>query len=127
MIYDDFIRQVLLATTGCIFAFFALWATLKPKLLATVLGYELQTRNAISEFHAIYVGLFLAQALLCVLALTRVEDAVLGNLVSIFLLAQPLGRVIATFRGGFPSGLLLALFATEIAGGIIVLLVQPSI
>ncbi|MEM6255991.1 MAG: DUF4345 family protein [Cyanobacteria bacterium P01_D01_bin.156] len=127
MIYDDLIRQILLAVTGCIFSFFALWAAVQPMSLTPVLGYELKSKNAISEFHAIYVGVFLAQALLCVLAFTRVEDAMIGNLVAIFLLAQPLGRVIATFRGGFPSGFLLTLFVMEIAGGVIVLSVQPSL
>ncbi len=127
MIYDDLIRQILLAATGCNFGFFALWAALKPRSLAPVLGYELKSKNAISEFHAIYVGIFLAQALLCALAFTRIEDAMLGNLVAIFLLSQPLGRVIAAFRGSFPSGFLLILFIAEIVGGIIVLFVQPSL
>ena len=127
MIHDDLSRQVLLAATGGIFVCFVLWAVLKPKSLATTLGYTLASKNAVSEFHAIYVGVFIAQAGLCALAFVRVTDAMLGNLVAIFLLSQPVGRVIATFRGGFPSGFLLTLFVMEIAGGIIVLLVQPSL
>ena len=127
MIHDDLSRQVLLAATGGIFVCFALWAAVKPKSLATTLGYTLTSKNAVSEFHAIYVGVFIAQAGLCALAFVRVTDAMLGNLVAIFLLSQPVGRVIAIFRGGFPSGFLLMLFAMEIAGGIIVLLVQPSL
>lgn len=95
-------------------------------LLASVLGYELKSKNAISEFHAIYVGIFFAQALLCILAFARIEDAMLGNFVAIFLLSQPLGRAIAAFRGGFPSGFLLILFIAEIVGGTIVFFVQPS-
>lgn len=126
MIYDDFSRQVLLAVTGGIFACFALWAILKPKSLATSLGYTLESKNAISEFHAIYVGVFIAQAWLCALAWTRVADAAIGNLVAVFLLGQPFGRMIATFRGGWPAGFLLVLFIMEFAGGGIILLVQPS-
>lgn len=87
MIYDDFSRQVLLAITGSIFACFALWAALKPKSLATSLGYALASKNAISEFHAIYVGVFIAQAWLCALACARIADAEIGNLVAILLLA----------------------------------------
>ncbi|MEM9217263.1 MAG: DUF4345 family protein [Cyanobacteria bacterium P01_F01_bin.150] len=126
MIYDDFSRQVLLAATGGIFACFALWAALKPKSLAASLGYALTSKNAISEFHAIYVGVFIAQAGLCALAWTRVADATLGNLVAVFLLGQPFGRMIAAFRGGWPAGFLLVLFIMEVVGGSILLLVQPS-
>jgi len=126
MIYDDLTRQVLLAAAGGSFAWFALWAAFSPRSLATTLGYTLESKNAISEFHAIYVGVFTAQAWLCVLAFTRIEDAAIGNLVAVFLLSQPFGRVMATFRGGLPSGLLLALFIMEFVGGILLLLVQPG-
>ncbi|MCF6262489.1 MAG: DUF4345 domain-containing protein [Xanthomonadales bacterium] len=127
MIYDDFIRQILLAATGGIFIFFALWAIVKPDLLASMLGYELKTKSAFSEFHAIYVGVFIAQALLCALAFTRIEDAIIGDLVAVFLLAQPVGRLIAGLRRGFPSGFMQVLFAMELVGGIVLLLVRPSI
>ena len=126
MIYDDFSRQVLLAVSGGIFACFTLWAALKPKSLATSLGYTLASKNAISEFHAIYVGVFIAQAWLCALAWNRVADAALGNLVAVFLLGQPFGRMIATFRGSWPAGFLLVLFIMEFVGGGTILLVQPS-
>ena len=126
MIYNDLIRQILLAATGGIFIFFALWAVIKPESLASSLGYELKTKNAISEFHAIYVGVFIAQSLLCALAFIRVEDAMIGNLVAVFLLSQPLGRFIASIRSGLPSGFLMMLFIMELAGGLILLGVQPS-
>ena len=126
MIYADFSRQVLVAATGGSFAFFALWAALNPKSLATTLGYTLPSKNAVSEFHAIYVGVFIAQACLCALAFARVEDVAIRNLVAVFLLGQPCGRVIAALRGSWPSGLLLALFILEFVGGILLLLVQPT-
>ena len=126
MIYDDLTRQILLAATGGSFACFALWAAFSPRSLATTLGYTLESKNAISEFHAIYVGVFIAQVCLCILALTRIEEAAIGNLVAVFLLSQPFGRMIAAFRDSLPSGLLLALFIMEFVGGILLLLVQPS-
>jgi hypothetical protein len=127
MIYDDLLRKVLLAATGSSLACFALWAVFSPKSLATTLGYTPQSKNAISEFHAIYIGVFIAQAWLCALAFARIEDATLGNLVAVFLLGQPFGRVIAALRGGWPAGFLLVLFIMECVGGILLLLVQPSL
>ncbi|WP_157237020.1 DUF4345 family protein [Endozoicomonas elysicola] len=126
MIYDDTLRQILLAATLGIFVIFSVWGGLRPESLASVLGYKLESANSFSEFHAIYVGVFLAQALLCALALVRIHDAVLGNLVAIFLLSQPLGRFIAAIRHGFPSGILKILFVMEVAGGVLLLAIQPS-
>lgn len=127
MIHDDLIRQVLLSATGAVFVGFALWAAIGPRSLAASAGYRLDSPNAMSEFHAIYVGVFLAQALLCALAVVRIDDAVIGDLVAIFLLGQPFGRVIAWFRKGWPDGSLRAAFILEVIGGIAILLVRPSL
>lgn len=126
MIYDDFLRQILLATTAATFLGFALWALIKPNSLARVLGYELRAPNGQSEFHAIYIGVFLGQFALCLLAAYRIEDYVLGDLVAVFLLAQPLGRLVALTRFGAPTGLLRLLFALEAVGGVALLLVRPT-
>lgn len=127
MFYDDLIRQCLLSSTGLVFLFFCLWALIQPATLAGTLGYELKEPNSISEFHAIYVGVFAAQALLCLLAVFRVEDAALGDLVAVFLLAQPVGRLIAFLRNGVPVGLLRVFFVLELVAGMAVLLVRPSV
>ncbi|VAW34763.1 hypothetical protein MNBD_CHLOROFLEXI01-4821 [hydrothermal vent metagenome] len=127
MIYSDLARQALLAVTGGIFLTFAFWAILKPESLAAILGYELKTKNAFSEFHAIYVGVFIGQSLLCALAFVRVQDASLGDLVALFLLGQPLGRLIAAMRRGFPSGFLFLLFIMELIAGIVLLAVRPTV
>ncbi|MBK9615424.1 MAG: hypothetical protein IPO35_07850 [Uliginosibacterium sp.] len=79
MLQSDLIRQVLLALVAANFVLFALWALARAEQLATVLGYRLSNPNSHSEFGAIYVGVFLAQALLCLLALVRVEDAIPGR------------------------------------------------
>lgn len=126
MIHDDFIRQLMLIATSMVFVAFALWATFRPKSLASMLGYTLSIPNGQSEFHAIYVGVFSAQAALCALAAIRVSDPVLGDLVALFLLAQPLGRLIALSRFGAPQGMLRWLFALELMGGVVLLLIRPG-
>lgn len=127
MIYDDLIRQILLATAAAVFIAFALWAVVKPHALAALLDYQLTTTNALNEFHAIYVGIFLAQAVLCAVACYAVQTAVLGNLAALFLLAQPFGRLVASLRWGWPHGAMLALFMVEILSGTALLLIQPSV
>lgn len=126
MIHSDLLRQLLLASTAAIFIIFAAWALIRPRTLAKTLGYELSAPNGWSEFGAIYVGVFIAQALLCGLAISRVDDAVLGDLCAVFLLLQPAGRLLPLFRYGAPTGLLRLLMVLELFGGITLLLVRPG-
>ena len=125
MIYDDLFRQILLSMTAFVFIAFAVWALVSPISLAEKLGYKLIAPNGYSEFYAIYIGVFLAQAVLCALAAYRVQDAIFGDIVALFLLAQPVGRFIALPRHKLPHGLLLILFMLEAASGAILLLVRP--
>lgn len=127
MIYDDLIRQSMLGATGLIFLAVSAWAALNPYSLAKLLGYELTVPNGQSEFHAIYGGVFLAQAVLCGMAAVRVGDAALGDLVALFLLAQPLGRLLALVRFGPPTGAMRWLFALELIGGLTLISVRPSV
>ena len=94
--------------------------------MAKTLGYEVSAPNEWSEFGAIYAGIFFAQALLCGLAISRVSDAVLGDLCAIFLLLQPAGRLLPLFRYGAPTGLLRLLMVLELFGGIALLIVRPG-
>lgn len=126
MIYDDTIRQLMLVITSVTFLSFAIWATFNPKSLAAMLGYELASPNGQSEFHAIYIGVFLAQAVLFLLAALRVADATLGDLAAFFLLAQSIGRSVALVRFGAPTGVMRWLFALELAGGLALLLIRPA-
>lgn len=127
MIYDDFARQILLAATGGIFIAFATWAVAAPRSMANSLGYRLDSSNAMSEFHAIYLGVFVAQALLCLLAFVRIDDALIGDLVAVFLLAQPIGRAVAGLRGAWPTGLLRLAMVLELFGGLAILFVRPAV
>lgn len=127
MVYDDLLRQSALLLTAVIFTFYAFWTLLSPLSLARTLGYQLDNQNAKSEFHAIYIGVFLAQAVLCVFACLHIEQALLGDLVAVFILSQPIGRIVALFRNGFPKGPLRLITISEIIGGIMLLLIRPGL
>lgn len=126
MLVSDPLRFTLLVVSTVTFFGFALWAVLRPQSLASILGYELKSSNSHSEFHAIYVGVFIGQGLLCLLAASRIGDSMLGDLCAAFLLLQPLGRGVAMFRGHRPRGVLSLLFLAEILGGIALLAVRPG-
>jgi hypothetical protein len=95
--------------------------------MAAGLGYSLTNVDALSEFRAIYVGLWLATAVLLVIALRRVHDALLGDMCAILVLGQTAGRLVSLVLDGPPSGRLWLLFALEALGGVVLLTVRPSL
>ncbi len=126
MFYHETLRQGLLIAVALNFVAFALWALFHPQSLAALLGLDLKKPNGHSEFGAIYVGVFLGQALLSALAASRIKDATLGDLVAVFLLLQPLGRLVPLFRHGPPVGVLRFLFILELISGLALLAIRPD-
>lgn len=126
MIHSDFLRRSLLYLTALTFIVIAGRAVMAPEPMAAGLGYTLAGANGYSEFHAIYLGVWVATAFLAILAGIRVRQPLLGDLVAMFVLAQPAGRLFALVQFGPPEGFLLAMFALETLGGLLILGVRPS-
>lgn len=126
MIHSDITRRTLLYLTALVFVAIAIRAVVAPEQMASGLGYVLMGANGHSEFYAIYLGVWLATAVLAILAAVRIRDSLIGDLVAMFVLAQPIGRLFAIVSFGLPEGLLLAMFALETVGGLLILTVRPS-
>ncbi len=126
MIHSDITRRILLYLTALVFVAIAVRAVIAPEQMASGLGYVLKGANGHSEFYAIYLGLWLATAILAILAAVRIRHSLIGDLVAMFVLAQPIGRLFALVSFGLPEGLLLAMFALETVGGLLILTVRPS-
>ena len=126
MIHNDIVRRILLVLTALIFVVIAVRAVFAPEQMASGLGYVLTGSNGYSEFYAIYLGVWLATAALAILAAFRIRQPLIGDLVAMFILAQPVGRLFALVRFGLPEGMLLAMFALEAVGGLLILSVRPS-
>ena len=103
----------------------ALVALLDPDRVATVMGLFLVGVNGYSQFYAIYVGVRLATAGLALLAARRGDQPILGDLVALFLLAQPGGRLVAAFAIGLPHGSLLIVSGIELLAGLALLALRP--
>ena len=126
MIHNDIVRRVLLNLTALVFVVIAVRAVVAPEQMASGLGYVLSGANGYSEFYAIYLGVWMATAMLAIFAAVRVRQPLIGDLVAMFVLAQPLGRLFALMRFGLPEGMLLGMFALETVGGLLILCVRPS-
>ena len=126
MVHSDIARRILLVLTALIFIVIAVRAMFAPEQMAAGLGYFLTGSNGYSEFYAVYLGVWLATAVLAILAAVRIRQSLIGDLVAMFVLAQPVGRLFALTRFGLPEGVLLAMFALEVVGGFLVFIVRPS-
>ncbi len=121
----DWARGQLLQLVATASSLAALIAVLDPDRVATVMGLFLVGVNGYSQFYAIYVGVRLAIAGLAVLAARRGDQPILGDLVALFLLAQPAGRLVAACAIGLPHGSLLIVSGIELLAGLALLALRP--
>lgn len=119
-------RRALLAATALVFLGVAVGSLLVPHEMAAGLGYRLDNVDALNEFRAVYVGMWLAMAALLVLALRRVEEPLLGDVAALLILGQTLGRLISLVLDGAPSARIWPMFVLEAAGAAALLFVRPS-
>jgi len=120
------VRGALLQAAAMASSLAALAAMLDPDRIALAMGVFLIGVNGYSQFYAIYVGVRLATAGLALLAARRGDLPILGDLAALFILAQPLGRMVAAFAIGLPRGLLFVICGIELAVGLALLLLRPQ-
>jgi hypothetical protein len=120
-----YLRSQLLQVTASASSLAALSALLDPDRIAEAMGLFLVGVNGYSQFYAIYVGVRLATAGLALLAARRGDQPILGDLTALFILAQPLGRFVASFAIGLPQGLLFVVSGIEVLIGLALLLLRP--
>jgi hypothetical protein len=119
------LRSQLLQAIATVHSLAALSAMLDPDRTAAAMGLFLVGVNGYSQFYAIYVGVRLATAGLALLAARQGDQPILGDLAALFILAQPLGRFIASFAIGLPQGLLFVVSGIELLAGLALLLLRP--
>jgi hypothetical protein len=74
----------------------------------------------------VYVGLWLATAVLLVVALRRVEEPILGDLGALLVAGQVFGRVVSVLLDGPPTSRLWPIASWEALGAAALFLVRPS-
>ncbi len=120
------LRVMLLRLIATVSSLAALTALLDPERVAGSMGLFLVGVNGYSQFYAIYVGVRLATALLALFAARHGELPVLGDITALFLLAQPLGRLVAAVAIGLPQDLLLLVSCVELLAGLLLLALRPA-
>jgi hypothetical protein len=120
------LRILLLRLVATVSSLAALTALLDPERVAGSMGMFLVGVNGYSQFYAIFVGVRLATALLALFAARHGELPVLGDVTALFVLAQPLGRLVAAMAIGLPQDLLLLISCVELLTGLLLLALRPA-
>jgi len=121
---SDGFRRFVLATTALVFVLIAARAMTRPDL--TQLGRHLDTVDQHSEFRAVYLGLWLATAVMLVIAAQRIRDPLPGDLGALLILGQVFGRLVSLVVDGLPGRATWSIFALELLGGVVILVVRPE-
>jgi uncharacterized protein DUF4345 len=121
---SDPVRRVILGIAAVVFVLIATQAILRPHQL--LLGRHLDSIDSYNEFRAIYLGLWLATAVLLVIAARRIHEPILGDLGALLILGQVFGRLVSLLVDGIPGPRIWSIFMLELAGGAAILLVRPS-
>ena len=121
---SDAARRFILGIAAAVFVLIAVQAVLQPEQL--LLGRQLDSVDAYSEFRAIYLGLWLATAAQLVIAAQRVREPVLGDLGALLILGQVVGRIVSLLADGIPGPQVWAIFTLELVGGAAILVVRPG-
>ena len=124
MLRSDAVRRVVLGVAAVVFVLIAVQAILRPDQL--LLGRHLDSIDSYNEFRAIYLGLWLATAVLLVIAAQRIREPVLADLGALLILGQVFGRVVSLLADGVPGPRVWGIFMLELLGGAAILLVRPS-
>lgn len=119
-------RRALLAATALVFLGVAVGSLLAPHEMAAGLGYRLDNVDALNEFRAVYVGMWLAMAAVLGWAFRRIEEPCFGDVAALLLLGQTVGRLISLVLDGGPSGRIWPMLVLEGLGGIALLWVRPT-
>ena len=114
-------RQVVLAVTAVVFAGIALASIVAPQTMADPLGYTLSNTNALNEFRAIYVGLWLAHAVVLIWAARRIDLIYLGDVAGILILGQVVGRLLSLGLDGIPDERMAPIAFAEFIGAALIL------
>jgi hypothetical protein len=123
MLHSNGFRRFALRAAAAVFVLVAAQSTIWPEQL--FLGERLDTVDARNEFRAIYLGLWLATAVLLWTAARRVEEPLLGDLGALLILGQVFGRLVSLALDGLPGPRTWSIGALELVGGLAIALVRP--
>ncbi len=121
------LRRIIFGVTATVFTVIAVASILWPQAMAEPMGYQLNSTNALSEFRAIYVGLWLIHALFFVYAAKNIDNVLIGDVCGLLIFGQVIGRVVSLVLDGAPSFVMWPMAIVELIGAVLIFVTRPKL
>ena len=118
-------RQILLYVVAAVFLAEAVMALYDPHAAAARVGYQVAGPDGLSEYRAVYLGMFGALGVVTIIAARRVREPLLGDVVCAAIVAEAIARFVGIALDGVPGTLHLVNIAME-SSPIVILLLRPT-
>jgi hypothetical protein len=119
------IRQILLYLVSAVFLAEALMALLDPRGAAARVGYQIAGPDGLSEYRAVYLGMFGALGVATLVAARRVREPLLADVICAAVVAEAGARFVGIGLDGLPGTLHVVNIALE-SFPIVILLLRPN-
>jgi hypothetical protein len=119
------IRQILLCVVATVFLTEAVIALLDPHGAAARVGYQVAGPDGLSEYRAVYLGMFGALGVATLVAARRVQEPLLADVICAAIVAEAAARFVGIAIDGVPGPLHMVNIAME-SSPIVILLLRPS-
>lgn len=111
-------RMLLFLGVAAVYLLITFQVLRRPSSVMQDVGLRFDNINGLSEFHAIYVGIWSVTAAMLIYSAFFPQERALAVFAALMVLAQPMGRIVALFRGGLPRGKMQLMFVLETIGGL---------
>jgi hypothetical protein len=120
------VRRLALVASGLTLLFIAAIAIPFPRLVAAHYGLSLAEPSSFNEFRAVFVGFWIGQGTLMLVAARRRDLPILGDLCALLILCQAGGRALSFVVDGTIEGRFVLAFVAELVAGLAIVLTRPK-
>ncbi len=120
------VRQFLLVGVATVFLIEAGAALVDPGAAAARVGYQISGPDGLSEYRAVYLGMFGALGIASLLAAWRVTEPLLADVICLAIAAEAVARLVGVLIDGVPGRAHLLNIAAE-SCAFIIFLIRPSL
>ena len=97
------VRQILLCCVATVFLAEAASALWNPHAAAARVGYEVAGPDGLSEYRAVYLGMFGALGVATLIAARRVREPLLADVICAAIVAEAAARLVGVVLDGMPG------------------------
>ena len=121
------IRRLFLYVIATVYFAEAALALWDPQSAAGLVGYRILSVDGLSEFRAVYVGMWCVLGSVAIVAARRAHEPLLGDVVACVIVGEAIARMISVALDGVPGPISFVHIAMETSPILILLLRPPRV